>query len=52
MFKTSRLRQLIATWAAKDSRQIHDTIMTRVHDFLAGARPADDMTLMVIKVVG
>lgn len=52
MFAISRLRQLIATLAPKSARQIHDTIMTKVFDFISGTRPVDDMTLMVIKVVG
>lgn len=51
MFETSRLRQLIATLAPKSARQIHDTIMNKVFDFMSGTRPVDDMTLMVIKVV-
>lgn len=51
MFETSRLRQLVATLAPKSARQIHDTIMNKVFDFMSGARPEDDMTLMVIKVV-
>jgi sigma-B regulation protein RsbU (phosphoserine phosphatase) len=51
MFKTNRLRQLIATFAPKSARQIHDAIMAKVHDFMAGARPVDDMTVMVVKVV-
>jgi sigma-B regulation protein RsbU (phosphoserine phosphatase) len=51
MFGTSRLRQLVATMAPKSARQIHDAIMRKVFDFMSGARPLDDMTLMVIKVV-
>lgn len=51
MFETGRLRQLIATLASKSSHQIHDAIMTKVFEFMSGTRPADDMTLMVIKVV-
>lgn len=50
MFDTSRLRQLVATLAPKSARQIHDTIMNRIFDFMSGTRPEDDMTLMVIKV--
>ena len=51
MFKTNRLRQLVATLAQKNARLIHDTIMAKVFDFMSGAQPMDDMTLMVIKVV-
>lgn len=51
MFEISRLRQLVATLAPKNAHQIHDTIMIKVFDFISGARPGDDMTLMVIKVV-
>lgn len=52
MFGTDRLRQLIATLAPKSARQIHDAIMVKLFEFMAGTRPADDMTLMVIKVTG
>ena len=51
MFKTNRLRQLVATLAQKNARLIHDSIMAKVFDFMSGAQPVDDMTLMVIKVV-
>lgn len=51
MFETGRLRQLLATWAPKNARQIHEAIMTRVHDFMAEEHPTDDMTLMIIKIV-
>jgi sigma-B regulation protein RsbU (phosphoserine phosphatase) len=50
MFGLARLRQLIATLALKGAESIHDAIIAKVHEFMAGSPPVDDMTLMVIKV--
>lgn len=50
MYRTERLRQIIASHSGKAARAIHGIVMDKVTAFRQGAEQEDDMTLMVIKV--
>lgn len=51
MYRSERLRQVIASHAEKSARAIHALILEKVTAFRHGLPQEDDMTLMVIKVV-
>jgi sigma-B regulation protein RsbU (phosphoserine phosphatase) len=51
MFQPHRLRQLLGTWSDKSAEDIYRVIMEKVGAFRMGEHQADDMTLMVIKVL-
>lgn len=52
MFEPYRLRQVLGTWSDKSAEDIYRIIMKKVGAFRMGAHQTDDMTLMVIKVLG
>lgn len=49
MFRSDRLRQIIATHREKDARSIYQIIMQKIDDFRRNQVAEDDMTLMVVK---
>lgn len=51
MFESYRLRQVLGTWSEKSAEDIYRIVMKKVGEFRMGAHQADDMTLMVIKVL-
>ncbi len=51
MFRTERLRQIIASHAKKSARDLHRLVMERVAAHRQGAPQEDDMTLLLIKVL-
>ncbi|WP_303721823.1 SpoIIE family protein phosphatase [Malonomonas rubra] len=52
MFRSDRLRQIIASHREKDAQSIYQIIMQKITDFRRNLAAEDDMTLMVIKVTG
>lgn len=52
MFRSERLRQIIASHREKDAMSIYQIIMQKIADFRRNLAAEDDMTLMVIKVTG
>jgi phosphoserine phosphatase RsbU/P len=50
MFRSDRLRQIIASHRDKDARSIYQIVMQKIADFRRNQTAEDDMTLMVIKV--
>lgn len=50
MFRSDRLRQIIASHREKDARSIYQIIMQKIADFRRTQIAEDDMTLMVIKI--
>lgn len=50
MFRSERLRQIIASHREKSARSIYQLIMRKIRDFCQDQPAEDDMTLMVIKV--
>jgi sigma-B regulation protein RsbU (phosphoserine phosphatase) len=51
MFGIHRLRQILASWADRSSREIVDVIFNKVTGFCASERPEDDLTALVIKIL-
>lgn len=50
MFRSDRLRQIIASHSDKNAAAIYRIVMQKISDFRAGQPVEDDMTLMVIKL--
>jgi len=50
MFRSERLRQIIASHRDKDAANLYRIVMQKISDFRAGQIVEDDMTLMVIKL--
>lgn len=49
MFGMDRLRQVLATHAGKTPAEMYETVMHRLGDFLGGAAPEDDVSLLIVK---
>lgn len=52
MFRSDRLRQIIASHREKDAYSIYQIVMQKIADFRRSQIAEDDMTLMVIKLTG
>ncbi len=52
MFGKTRLRKIIQTHAEKPAEDILEAVYGGLHDFMNGAKSADDITLVIIKVEG
>lgn len=52
MYRSDRLRQVIASHREKSAREIYRIVMQKITDFRQGLAQEDDMTLLVIKVTG
>ena len=51
-FESDRLADVVRANAHRSAAEIHAAILAAVDDFVAGAPMTDDVTLVVIKVVG
>jgi sigma-B regulation protein RsbU (phosphoserine phosphatase) len=48
VFGRDRLDDILVTQARHGARAVKDAVLTRLDDFLAGADPADDVTLVIL----
>ena len=51
MYRSERLRQVIASHGEKSAKELHRIVMQKISDFRQELPQEDDMTLMVIKVL-
>ncbi len=51
-FGIARLREAVLGAAGGSCREIHETVLTRVREFIGGAEQHDDVTLVVLEYAG